>query len=645
MKDQTNKIIAESNILESRQKYNDALLLIQKARRNQPRDRILALRHAELLEAVKQYESALALYRMISEVDGENQQSDVHICQARCLVSLQRFVEAEPLLKDLHESNPSDTVVLTCLSALARSKGNLKESEKYARDALKIIPNYKIAVFELAHVMIDMKDDESAIKLLESNIFREDIHGDSIDLWLSVLNRLKRDRYTQEKLEMAAKDFPDRVEFYFALGVTAHRLGEASRARPMLEKAAELSPNNFRILHELGVMERTAGNTDLSQRLLEESLQLNPEQPAVLRTYGQEHKYIYGDPAFTRLNYTATKLADVPPLDQISLHYALGKAFEDVNELDTAFRHYETAGQKKRRIEPYNEKSSASFFQVMPKAINSKTQILAPQNGYSSEVPVFILGMPRSGTSLLEQILSAHPDIFGAGELKLLPSILDNIQYGQNRINLNEPEAFFPYKENASWEMRGKAYVEKLEALANKPYKRIVDKMPGNFTMVGLIHAILPNAKIIHSRRDPVETCLSNYRINFAEGQHWSYNLRELGRYYKRYWHLMEHWRKEYPGIMYEVKYEDNVADVESQSRSLINYLGLDWNENCLNFYNIDRPVRTASVSQVRKPIYTSSTNRWRKFEKYLKPLLDELGDIVPQYEVEVEAAAKGKIK
>jgi len=165
-----------------------------------------------------------------------------------------------------------------------------------------------------------------------------------------------------------------------------------------------------------------------------------------------------------------------------------------------------------------------------------------------------------------------------------------------------------------------------------------VDKMPGNFNFVGLIHLILPKAKIIHSQRDPVETCLSCYRIHFAEGQQWSYNLRELGRYYRRYWHLMLHWREVLPGVMYEIKYEDNVEDVEGSARALIAHLGLPWTDNCLRFYETERPVKTASASQVRKPIYNTSINRWRKYERYLEPLLEELGDIPAQYNAMLEA-------
>ena len=630
------EVIKETLALERAQRYGDALALIRQARQQQPESRDLAIRHGQLFESVKQYPQALALYKSLADAQPEKQEAVVLIGMARCLVQGKQYEQAYKLLQKLQEKLPSDADVLTGLATCRRHKGALNEAEELVQQALKAQPGFRPAVHELAEIQLANKDDDAAIATLEKNVLREDLYGDSIDLWLNTLRRLKRERYTQERMEEAARKYPKKVEFVFALAVQAHRLGEVSVARPLLERSSELSPNNYRILHEWGVLERTAGKIERSQELLARSLELFPEQPAALRTYGSEHKYVYGDPVFTRLNFTAARLADVQPIEQIHLHYALAKAFEDVNELDTAFRHYEIAGAKKRQLEPYSEKQSARLFTVMPGAVNAKTFALAPQKGCESEVPVFILGMPRSGTSLLEQILSAHPDIFGAGELKFLPAVLDNIQYGQNRINLNEPEAYFPYAENVSWEIRGQRYVDNLQRLAGKPYKRIVDKMPGNFTMIGLIRAILPKARIIHSRRHPVETCLSNYRIHFAEGQHWSYNLRDLGRYYKRYWGLMQHWRNEFPGTMLEVRYEDNVADVEGQARRIIDYLGLEWNDNCLEFYNVDRPVKTASTSQVRKPIYTTSTNRWRKFEKYLGPLLDELGDIVTEYEAEI---------
>jgi hypothetical protein len=318
------------------------------------------------------------------------------------------------------------------------------------------------------------------------------------------------------------------------------------------------------------------------------------------------------------------------------LHYALAKAAEGVGELDTAFRHYSVGGAKKRKLDPYRERETMRLAQIVPKVVTQSNLDATNEKWSASDVPVFILGMPRSGTSLMEQILSAHPDVFGAGELKFLSSVLENIPINQARIRMGDKEPIFDYDDKVGWAPRGDRYVERIQGLADKPYKRIVDKMPGNYNFVGLIHAILPNAKIIHSRRHPVETCLSCYRIFFAEGHQWTYNLTELGRYYRRYWDLMKYWREAFPGVMYEAIYEENVNDVETSAKNLISHLDLEWNDQCLEFYNVDRPVKTASLSQVRKPIYKTSTNRWRKYEKYLGPLLEEIGDIVEEYESEI---------
>ena len=629
-------ILKRSVEQEKAQQYNEALLTVQEARQKNPQDRRLAIRQGQMLEVTKQLPQALILYRQLTEAQPESQEAELVIGLARCLLASSQYEQAGKLFGDLHTRLPKDPDVLVGLAGYRRHKGALNDAEKLTNQALQVKPGFKPAVYELAEIQIANKEQDQAVVTLERNVLRADLHGDSLDLWLKVLHDQNRDRYAQETMEEACRKYPNKVEFFFAVGVLAHRAGEISIARPALAKSDELSPNNYRILYEWGVMERVAGDIEHSQTLISKALDLHPEQPAALRTFGNDYTYTYGDPVFTRLNFVAARLADLEAVEQVHMHYALAKAFEDVGELDTGYRHYEIGGVKKKKLQPYSERDASRLFQVLPGAVNAHTRTLAPQEGCPSELPVFILGMPRSGTSLMEQILSSHKDVYGAGELKYLTGIVDNIQFGMNRINLNDAEAVFPYDDNISWEMRGQRYVDKLEKLAPKTYLRIVDKMPGNFTLVGLINAILPNAKIIHSRRHPVETCLSCYRIHFAEGQHWSYNLRELGRYYKRYWNLMKHWRAEFPGVMHEVRYEDNVADVEGQARKLIDYLGLEWDNNCLNFYNTDRPVKTASLSQVRKPIYTTSTNRWRKYEKYLGPLLEELGDLVPEYEAEI---------
>jgi len=621
--------------LEGQKQYGPALETAQSGLRKFPGGRPIAKKLAALLEKVQSYPQALALYRQLHEdaqKNGGKSELDVVLGICRCMVRSAQYEQAATLYEQLLPSVPAHPEVLTGLATCRRHKGQLAEAEELVNRALKTSANFMPANHELAEIHIANKAPDRALPLLEKNIRRPEIYGDSIDLWLATLDKLKRNRYAQDTLEELVKQYPNTVEFIYGFAVLANRAGEISLARPAFLKALELSPENARILYELGVLERTAGKLERSQELIREALAIKPDNPAALRTYGSDQKYTYGDSNFQRLNYVAARFTEFAPIEQIHLHYAYAKAFDDVGELDTAFRHYQTGGEKKRKLEQWNERNAAKLIQMIPKVVTPENVEKSQQKGCQSDVPVFILGMPRSGTSLMEQILSSHPDIFGAGELKFMTGILENIQLAGMRLRMGEDDPVFDYDTNASWEERGRRYVDKLIKLAGGNYKRIVDKMPGNYNFVGLIHAILPNARIIHSRRDPVETCLSCYRIHFAEGHQWTYNLRELGRFYRRYWKLMQYWREQFPGVMYEVHYEDNVADVEGQARKLIEYLGLDWNDNCLEFYNTDRPVKTASATQVRRPIYTTSTNRWRKYEKYLGPLLEELGDIPEQY-------------
>jgi tetratricopeptide (TPR) repeat protein len=625
-------------------RFGVALDLAYQAANKFPDTLPVTIKLAEVLEVCKEFEKALALYRHAhEEIQTTGGTSDIGLLVGitNCQLRLSQYEHASKLLEELKVLAPEYPPVLTGLATCRRHEGKIDEAEELVRRALKHDPQYRLAIHELAHILLDKKQVDDALKTLEKNIRREDLYGDSIDLWLHTLNEANRNRYAQETLEDLMKQHPNAVEFVFGYAVLANQAGEINLARPAYEKALTLSENNYRIIYELGVLERMAGNLDLSQEMIARALDLKPDNPAALRTYCSDLKLEYGDHNFKRLNYVAAKFADFDPLEQIHMHYALAKAYEDVGETDTAFRHYAIAGEKKRKKETYSDREAARMAKLIPQVVTRKRLDETNQTGCKSDIPVFILGMPRSGTSLMEQILSAHPDIFGAGELKIMTGVLENIQVAQNRLNMGEKDPVFAEQDNATWEMRGQHYVDRLLKVAGKPHKRIVDKMPGNFNFVGMIHAILPNARIIHSRRHPVETCLSCYRIHFAEGHQWTYNLRELGRFYKRYWDLMKYWSEELPGVMYDVRYEDNVADVEGQAKKLINYLGLEWNENCLNFYNIDRPVLTASVTQVRKPIYKTSTNRWRKYEKYLGPLLDELGDIVPEYEAEIAHLAK----
>jgi predicted Zn-dependent protease len=623
---------------EARQ-FSEALARVHASVKKFPRSRDLAIKHAELLYICKLYDQSLTLFSNLHKVKQdakEKTELSILVGIADCQVKKAQYKEATELLETLYKAAPEEPAVLVPFATCHRHAEQLEKAETLVDKALSKKSDNPQAMHEKAEILLALGREDEAIEILEANIRRTDLHGDSIDLWISTLEKQGRNRYAQDTLKELTEIHPNTLEFAYGHAVLANRNGEVPEARKAFKKALELSPANPRVLYEYGVLERIAGDLEYSQELISKSLNLRPDSPAALRTFGSDLKYEYGDENYKRLNYVAAKFSEFQSVDQIHLHYALAKAAEGVGELDTAFRHYAVGGSKKRKLDPYKERETMRLAQIIPKVVTQSNLDATNEKGSTSDVPVFILGMPRSGTSLMEQILSAHPDVFGAGELKFLTGVLENIPINQARIRMGDKEPIFNYDDKVGWAPRGDRYVERLQGLADKPHKRIVDKMPGNFNFVGMIHAILPNAKIIHSRRHPVETCLSCYRIFFAEGHQWTYNLTELGRYYRRYWDLMKYWREAFPGVMYEAIYEENVNDVETSAKNLISHLDLEWNENCLKFYDVDRPVKTASLSQVRKPIYKTSTNRWRQYEKYLGPLLDEIGDIVEEYESEI---------
>jgi len=268
------------------------------------------------------------------------------------------------------------------------------------------------------------------------------------------------------------------------------------------------------------------------------------------------------------------------------------------------------------------------FFDSIREVFNEDYFNKRPYEGIPTSLPIFIVGMPRSGSTLTEQIISSHPDVYGAGEIKLLSACLTAMR--QKYPNVPRfPQMALGMKTH-QYVSVANSYLKEMAAMSPSAL-RVTDKLLTNYYFVGFINTLFPNAKIIHTMRNPVDTCLSAYSKLFKDDMPHSYDLAEIGRYYKKYEQLMEHWRRVLPaGVMLDVQYESVVEDAETHARKIVEFCGLPWNDACLNFHKSERPVKTASVSQVRKPIYGSSVNRWERYGDGLKPLIDALNAGVP---------------
>lgn len=640
------RCLEKLNELQEAKNYNAALTYASRILRKFPDNGDIAVAVAKLYETVKHYDVALKLVsRVVAALSQVRRPVPPGVLLSFGELALRnhRVSDARHAFEKLLPTGYRKESILVGLASVALQEKRFDDAENLVSQAIDLTKDNRNARFVLAEIFLAKNRDEDAIELLEQNIRKPPPHGESIDLWLSTLKKLNRDRYAQETLEELSQNFPKVLEFSYGFGTLAHRAGEYSAAREALRVALELSPENNRILHELAILERLAGNIEKSMDYAERTLTQNPENPAALRTHAMEHQFCYGDPAFSRLLKVSANYANFSDSDQIQLHFALGKAFDDVADYEVAFKHYAVGGLKHQKLEPYDRREAEKVNKMLIRYITRENLEKTNDQGTEDETPVFILGMPRSGTSLLEQILASHPDIYGAGELKYLGGVIENMIINSNAIHIGEKDPIFTKEQMIGWAARGDRYIQQLRKLSGNAPKRIVDKMPGNYNYVGMIHALMPRARIIHSQRHPVDTCLSCYRILFSEGQLWSYELTDLAHQYRKYWNIMSHWRDQFPGRMYEVFYEQTVADVEGQARALIAHLGLPWNDNCLKFYETDRAVKTASASQVRKPIYTSSAYRWKKYEQHLSPLIEELSDIIEIYEEQVKTRIESR--
>ena len=374
------------------------------------------------------------------------------------------------------------------------------------------------------------------------------------------------------------------------------------------------TPEDDAAWHNLGLMALHLGKGTEAEACLRRSLRLSPANAGAYHTLSTAVTFRPGDPALAMMEKLERHQALLPPDGRAALAFALAKAYTDCGEPERAFEKLLFANKEKRAATDYREAPLLALFDRMRE--------LSPGPFPESDVqdgPIFIAGMPRSGSTLLEQILASHPQVFAAGEINLFGASVHAVLRGRRF-----PDAIAEFSQSDFAEI-GALYREGLTRLT-EPGKRVVNKLPENFLFLGLIRRALPEARLIHTRRDPIDTCLSCFAQLFTFGQPYSYDLGELGRYYRRYAGLMAHWRRVLPeDSLIEIDYETLVADQQGETRRLLEFCRLPWDEACLAFDKTERPVLTGSLVQVRRPLYRSSVGKWRPPAELIEPLTTEL--------------------
>ena len=419
---------------------------------------------------------------------------------------------------------------------------------------------------------------------------------------------------------------PSDPAVYNNIGAALTRLRRPEAAVVAYRRAIGIDPELHASFNNLGNALRDLGRFDAARDAYRRAIRLAPAKAAYYRNLVQSKGLSADDPLLPAMERLVLAAEPLALDDRIFLHFALGQALADLGQHERSFDHLLAGNALQRGRVVYDEAATLGVLTRIRAVFTPEAMRREPGCGDPSATPVFIVGMPRSGSTLIEQILASHPGVFGAGERPSFPQALAQhlMRTGGAPLDI----AALTLLTADQLEMLGANYVHRLRGATGRTgtYQRITDKYLPNFAYLGLIHMALPNARFIHSRRAPVETCLSCFARLFDDVP-FSYDLGELGRYWRAYDALMAHWTEVLPaGVMIEVRYEDVVADIEGEARRMLAHCGLRWHRACLAFYKTKRLVATESAVQVHQPIYRTAVERWRPAPALLQPLLDGLG-------------------
>lgn len=510
--------------------------------------------------------------------------SDPRLMEAARALCENKLAIAEHLLRAHLKAFPTDVAAIRMLAEVGARLGRLEDSEKLLARTLELAPSFLAARHNYALVLHRQTKTPEAMK--------------QIDLLL------------------AAE--PNNPSYRFLQASALTRVGEYEQAIAIYEDILERHGANARGWMSLGHARKTAGQTQPSIEAYQKAIDLTPHFGEAYWSLANMKTYRFDEAVVARME-DQLKRQDISQEDRYHLHYALGKAYEDSADYAESFRHYDLGAQLRREGVHYSADETTAFTDrqiafFTPEVLRGRADM-----GDPSLDPIFIVGLPRAGSTLIEKILASHSAVEGTMELPDIIALAKQIG-GGNLHSATYPQALASY---SAGELRalGRDYLDRTRVQRKSGRPLFIDKMPNNFQHVGLIHLILPNAKIIDARRHPIGNCFSAFKQHFARGQTFSYDLTDLGRYYSDYVRLMAHFDTVLPGRVHRVQYEDMIADPEMQIRRLLDYCGLPFEAACMDFHNNKRAVRTASSEQVRQPIYGDAVDQWRNYEAWLDPL------------------------
>ncbi len=538
-------------------------------------------------------QAALDHYRKAAAADPTLVEAEINI--GVLLASMGRAEEAMPHLERARALRADDPDILANLG-FAAGQYDPKAAIVWLQRALALKPDHAKALGNLAIIYAGLEQAEEA-----ADFFRRAL--------------ALRPRDTRLKLQLARQ---------------LAMLNQIEEAWTLAEQVSNENPMLVEGHLGLARLARIQGRFEEAQKYYRRAWELDPDSPAALAGLSGADDSPLSAADFAKMDELAGQ-ETVPLRERRRLHFALAAQAERRQDYDSAFAHF-ARGNELRRAEmaqwghSFDADAAFALVERIVESFDIGHFRRCAGMGRGSDLPVFIVGMPRSGTTLCEQILASHSCVHGAGELPEIPRLIDRLPetIGGGAVNpAPYPECVAALSGELAQRLANE-HLARLQALAPEA-ARITDKVPTNFRHLGLIATLFPKARIIHCRRDPLDTCWSIFARNFDRSYAWAWDLDSIARFYRLYERLMEHWRRVLPVEMLEIRYEDVVADVERRSREIVAFCGLEWEDRCLRFYETDRPVRTASIEQVRRPIYAHSIGRWRRYESHLARLREAL--------------------
>lgn len=493
---------------------------------------------------------------------------------------------AHNALAALLADRPADAEALPLMADLLSRSGRLGEAEARLARALAIAPDFDVARFNRA----------------------------------LALYRMGRNAEARGELELLLAKAPEHGRYRLLHAATVVRLGDYETGAASYAALLAEEPDNSRIATSLGHALKTLGRSADSIAAYRRAVAAAPGEGeawwslANLKTF----RFTDADIAAMQAALAAPELADEA---RLQLEFALGKALEDRGDYEASFRHYAAGNQRRRALVPWDAPANRQHLEINEKLFSAEFFAARQGQGCPAEDPIFIVGLPRSGSTLIEQILSSHSQIEGTMELPDIGMLARQLAEGPAGKGEFGYMGALAAAQPALLRRLGEAYLERTRIQRKSGKPRFIDKMPNNFAYTALIHLILPNAIIIDARRDAMATCFSAWKQHFAHGQAYTYDLTELGQFYRDYERLMAHFDAALPGRILRVQHEDLVADTEGQVRRMLAHIGVEFEPACLAFHENDRPVRTPSAEQVRRPITSAGLEQWKHYEPWLGPL------------------------